>query len=478
MEILAVYPREPEIPVRAQMPPLGMLWIGGELRRAGFGVEFIDQQVDERDPVAVAEGMRPSLALIGGTSHSRFASFEIASRIKEVSPETVVVYGGPHATFTAGDTLQHVPAIDIIVRGEGEETCRDLAEWAASGRRPEDLLEIKGLSYRDDGKVINNPPRPLISDLDALGPPARELVPMGRYRMGLDFIDVRATSVITARGCPVACTFCSAAAMFGRTYRVRAATTVVDEIESLISNGGVRGIKIIDSTFTQSRRHVRAFCAAMVKRGINIPWECEIRIGTVDKRLLEEMRVAGCFCIGVGVESGSQRVQDECIRKEVSLSQAVETFRFAREAGLLVKAFFTLGHPGETYEEAKETNRFIWRNRKYFRFVTHYPGVKVYPGTYVAQYVREKKLLPKDFTWSAPYRNSANERLFRGVDDVPILIQEKLGLKELRRLRIAFVRMRLSSPRFVAEKLKAIFKAGAAGKYFEIVKKGLFGRRH
>jgi anaerobic magnesium-protoporphyrin IX monomethyl ester cyclase len=478
LEILAVYPREPEIPVRAQMPPLGMLWLGGELLRAGHGVEFVDQQVDAREPAQLAADMRPPLALIGGTSHSRFASFEIASRIKEVSPDTTVVYGGPHATFTAGDTLQHVPAIDIVVRGEGEETCRDLADWAATGRRPGDLLGIKGLSYRDDGKVINNPPRPLINDLDVLGAPARYLVPMARYRMALDFIDVRATSVITTRGCPVACTFCSAAAMFGRTYRARAASAVVDEMENLILNGGVRGVKVIDSAFTQSRRHVRAFCGEMVRRGINIPWECEIRIGTVDKRLLAEMRRAGCFCIGVGVESGSQRVQDECIRKDVSLPQALETFRAAREAGLLVKAFFTVGHPGETFEEAKGTNRFIWRNRKYFRFVAHYPGVKVYPGTYVAQYVREKKLLPADFTWSAPYRNAVNEKLFRDVDDVPTLIQKGLGPKELRRLRVGFILMRLSSPRFVFEKLKTVFKTRVLGKYFKIVARGLLGRRH
>ncbi|HUU57082.1 MAG TPA: cobalamin-dependent protein, partial [bacterium] len=135
--ILAVHPRDPDLRYFEKMPPLGMLWLGGELLRAGHGVEFVDQQVDAREPAQVAEELRPPLALVGGTSHSRFASFETASRIKEVSPHTAVVYGGPHATFTAADTLQNIPAIDIIVRGEGEETCRELASWMDAGGRAE-----------------------------------------------------------------------------------------------------------------------------------------------------------------------------------------------------------------------------------------------------------------------------------------------------------------------------------------------------
>jgi anaerobic magnesium-protoporphyrin IX monomethyl ester cyclase len=148
LEILAVYPREPEIPCHAEMPPLGMLWVGGELLRAGRGVEFIDEQVDKRDPTVVAEDLKPAICLVGGTSHSRFASFDVASHIKEVSPRTTVVYGGPHASFTADDTLENIPAIDVIVRGEGEESCRELAAWAAAGGAHNELSKIRGISYR------------------------------------------------------------------------------------------------------------------------------------------------------------------------------------------------------------------------------------------------------------------------------------------------------------------------------------------
>jgi len=477
--ILAVHPRDPDLRYFEKMPPLGMLWVGGELLRAGHGVEFVDQQVDAREPARVAEELRPPLALIGGTSHSRFASFETASRIKEVCPNTTVVYGGPHAAFTADDTLQNVPAIDIIVRGEGEETCRELADWAGAGGRPEDLGKIKGISYRDDGEVVHNPPRPAIKYLDALGPPARALVPMPRYEMKMDYLDdVPGASIMTARGCPIGCTFCSASAMFGSRYRARSPAAVADEVEDLITNYGARGIKIFDSTFTLSRRHVEGFCDELERRGIDVPWECEIRVDNVDKELLARMQEAGCYYVDVGVESGSQRVLDDCVRKRITLEAAERVLRWSKELGLLTKVFFTLGHPGETYEEAKETNRFIRRNRKYIRLFGYHAGVKIYPGTYVEKYAWENGLMPPGFRWSAPYVNEGQRKLFRPPDNIPILLQPGLGLEELRRLRVGFILMRVSSARFVVEKVKAVLKAGAVGKYFRIVGRGLHGRRH
>jgi len=451
MKILAVHPRDPDLRYFEKMPPLGMLWLGGELLRAGHGVEFVDQQVDAREPARVAEELRPPLALVGGTSHSRFASFDVASRVKEVSPQTGVVYGGPHATFTADDTLQNIPAIDIIVRGEGEETCRELAEWAEAGGRRSDLKKIKGISYRDDGVAVHNPPRPWNSDLDALGAPARELVPMARYGMEMEYLrGVAGASLMTARGCPIGCTFCSASAMFGSSYRARSPRAVVDEVEDLVANYGARGVKIFDSTFTLRRRHVEGFCAELKRRGIDVPWECEIRVGDVDKELLGKMREAGCYYVDVGVESGSQRVLDYCVRKKITLEAAENVLRWSKELGLLTK----------------------------IRISAYHAGVKIYPGTYVEKYARENDLLPAGFRWSAPYVNEGQRKLFRAPDNIPILLQPGLGLDELRRLRVGFILMRLSSPRFVFEKVKAVLKGGVVGKYFKIIARGALGRRH
>lgn len=474
MQILAVHPRESALAVFEKMPPLGMLWIANVLRRAGYGLEFLDQQVDDRDPACLAETTRPHLALIGGTTHSRFASFESARRIKQASPETVVIYGGPHATFTAEDTLRHVPEIDIVVHGEGEEPSLELADWALRGQgRWQDLARIKGISYREAGGIMRTPPRPPIRDLDTLGRPARDLVPMDRYRMMMDYLDIPGTSLITARGCPIMCTYCSASAMFGRSYRMRSPKLVVDEVEDLLTSTGAQGIKVFDSTFTLNREHVEDFCSELKRRGIQVPWECEIRVGSVSKRLLATMQEAGCYYVDVGVESGVQRVLDECVRKKISLPKAEEFLRWTGELGLLTKVFFTVGHPGETFGEALETNRFIWRNRRKIRLSAYQAGIKIYPGTYVAQFARENGLMPDGFRWSAPYENLVNRKLLRPVDNVPLLMQPGLGLKELRRLRLSFIAMRVFSLRFVFEKMRAILRARTLENYVRIIVRGV-----
>jgi len=474
MQVLAIYPCETEQRVFERMPPLGMLWIGGCLRRAGYGVEFIDQQVSELDPARVAAEARPRLALIGGTSHSRFASFELARRIKQHSPETIVVYGGPHASFTAEDTLAHVPDIDIVVRGEGEEVSLELAAWAIGGRAEgAALARIRGIAYRESGRLVRTPARPLLVDLDSLGAPDRDLVPLERYGMTMDYLGLPGTSLMTARGCPIMCTFCSASAMFGKSYRARSPARVVDEVEELVTRHGMRGIKIFDSTFTLQRAHVEGFCAELRRRRLEIPWECELRVGSVDQRLLETMRAAGCYYVDVGIESGSQRVLDTCVHKQISLERAVELLRWTRELGFLTKVFFTLGHPGETLEEARETNRFIWRHRRSIRLSAYQAGVKIYPGTGVEQYAQEHHLMPEGFRWSAPYTNTLNRRLFRPPDNVPLLLQPGLGIEELRRLRIEFIVRRVTSLRFVGEKLRAILRAGRMREYLRIVGRGI-----
>jgi anaerobic magnesium-protoporphyrin IX monomethyl ester cyclase len=467
-EILAVYPEEDELRFFEKMPPLGMLWVCGRLRQAGFGIDFIDQQVDGRAPAAIAARKKPLLALVGGTSHSRFESFSLARDLKRASPETIVVYGGPHATFTGADTLSHVPSIDIVVHGEGEETASEIAEWAMAGARADARERIRGISYRENGHVLRTAPRPLIEDIDSLGPPPRDLVPLIRYRTTLEYLGLPATSVITGRGCPIGCTFCSASAMFGPTYRKRSAALVVDEIEKLHVDHGILGFKIFDSTFTLSRSHVLEFCEEIRRRGLIIPWECEVRVGSVDPPLLEKMRRAGCYYIDIGIEAGTQRVLDQCIRKRILLSDAEQLLKWSQEAGLLTKVFFTLGHPGEKYEEAKETNRFIWRNRRRIR-LAGYQAVRIYPGTSVEEFAQRERLLPADFDWSTPYVNEANRQLLRPVDNIPILLQSGLGIRELRRLRMDFVASRILSPRYLREKIIRIRRSGALRRYSRIL---------
>lgn len=477
--ILAVYPRDPEDGYFEKMPPLGMLWVAGNIKRNGYDIAFIDQQVDGIDIETVVYDMRPPLVLIGGTTHSRFLSFDIARRVKSVSPSTVVVYGGPHASFTAINTLSNIPEIDIIVRGEGEETSIDLVNWVKSGGSLYQLKSIKGISYRDsNGAIITTVNRKPIEDLDRLGFPDRTLVPMHEYGMKMEYLEnTPGASIITARGCPIGCTFCSASAMFGRSFRMRSYRKCVDEIEMLMEKYNVRGIKVFDSTFNLSRTHVEGFCMELKKRQIDIPWECELRVDNVDKELLAKMRESGCYYVDIGVESGVQRVLDECVKKKIKIEKVEKVLRWCKSVGILTKVFFSIGHPKETFQEAKKTNRFIRKNLKYMKMPVHHTGLKIYPGTYVEKFMIVNNLFPENFVdWSSSYSNLDQKKLFKKTDSVPILIQPGLGIKELRYLRINFILMRLMSISFIIEKLKHIFRSNSVKRYIRIIIAGLFKR--
>lgn len=474
--ILAIYPERIEQRVFDKMPPLGMAWIAATLRDAGFPVHLIDEQVESIDLEAVIRGFNPSMVLIGGTSHSRFEAFKRASEIKSLQPDITTIYGGPHASFTAHDTLSHVASIDIIVRGEGELATLELADWKLNNGQVSSLSKIAGISYRVDGGIAASPDRRFNHQLDSLPLPARDLLRMDRYNMKLEYLDVPACHIITARGCPFACSFCSASKMYGRSYAMRSPVLVVDEIELLVKQYGVQGLKIFDSTFTMNRNHVLAFCHELKRRGLSMPWECEVRVGTVDRPLLETMRSAGCYYIDIGIESGSQRVLEE-MNKGIKLGDAEQVLRWCHELGIRTKVFFTVGHIGETEREGRETIRFIRHNRKYITLVGYNPGIRMYPGTRVEEYAREHQLLPRDFSWSRPYENRDNIGVYRPVDSIPILLQPGMGLRELGRLRRRYIRVRLLSLNFLIFKVRLLLKNRELMKYIKMGVRGLTRRK-
>lgn len=475
--LLFIHPHLAESRVFDPMPPLGMLWIAAVLRDSGNDIHFVDEQVEEPDLTKLAEEMKPSITYIGGTSHSRFRAFAAAAAAKQGHAETTVVYGGPHASFTAQDTIKHISEIDIIVHGEGEKAARELAQWVQSGKRQEQLKNIAGISYRENGGVVSTNPRPVLTQLDDLPLPARDLIPIAKYGQKLEYLGLPALNIITARGCPIACSFCSASRMFGRSYAMRSPVWVVDEVEKLIADYGIKGLKIFDSTFTLNRKHVLDFCTELNRRGLKLPWECEVRVGSVDETLLATMRDAGCYYIDVGIESGDQTTL-EAMGKRIQIEEAESLLVTAKRLGIRTKAFFTVGHNGESYDAAKRTVRFIRRLQGKISTVGYNPAIRIYPGTVVEGYAVEKGFMPKSFSWSLPYENRENLRLYRPVDNIPILLQPELGIRELRKLRNRYMRGRLLSPRFWAFKLGLLVRHGELGRYLRLVLRGFgIGRK-
>jgi len=448
ISILAIYPTSFELQGFDYMPPLGMAWIASVIREHGYDVHLLDQQVDKRNIQQFTEEIKPTMVFIGGTSHSRFNAFDIARKIKEVNESIYVVYGGPHASFTAKETLEYIKDIDIIVHGEGEYISLDLLSWKKARGTITQLYSLKGISFRHDGRIISTGWRPSIRDLDLLPNPARDLLPMEKYNSRLEYLQLPATSIITARGCPIGCSYCSASRMFPDHYAYRSANFIVDEIENLMDKYSIRGFKIFDSTFTLNSRHVTSFCNELLNRKLVIPWECEVRVGSVNQELLELMKKAGCYYLDVGIESGHQDVLNS-MGKKIFVSQSEEFLKTAQKVGLLVKAFFSIGHIGETYRKGKESIKFIYRNKKRIKLVILNPGLRIYPGTKLEEYANSNSLFPEGFNWSKPFENTVNKKLFLPVHSIPILIQPQMGIKEIRRLRILYFLSMISLKRIL-----------------------------
>ncbi|MCK4814154.1 radical SAM protein, partial [bacterium] len=218
----------------------------------------------------------------------------------------------------------------------------------------------------------------------------------------MEFIDKRGISTITSRGCLATCSFCSASRMFNHQVTTHSAPRVLDDIELLFDRFGYKGIKIFDSTLTMQREHVNDLCDEITRRRLNFPWECEIRVGTVDQEMLEKMMDAGCYYVNFGVESASQKVLN-LMRKGFTVEQAQELLDWCIRIGLETKVFFSFGHIGETMEDVERTFEFIDKNVDKITTVASGAGVRIYPGTYLEEYAVKNRFLPEEFKWCLPY---------------------------------------------------------------------------
>lgn len=331
------------------VPPLGLAYLAGILRREQAEVRILDLLMARYSPDLLRRELADFQPHVVGATCST-VNFKAASRIlrlcKEFDPGLVTLIGGPHASFVAADLIEKDPWIDVVVVGEGDQTIVDLVETLSEGG---DLANVAGIAFRRNGRAVANSPRPLIKNLDSLPLPARDLLPISKYRA----LKVPST-IITSRGCPFGCIFCSAPKMFGRGVRYRNPGLVVDEIEMLNRELGFQEINIVDDTFTVKEPHVQAICQGIQDRGLKITWSVYSRVDTINPRVLNTMKEAGCTWVCFGLESGSQKILDT-IKKRITTDKSREAIKMATESGLNVLASFILGLPGENPETAGQT---------------------------------------------------------------------------------------------------------------------------
>lgn len=333
--------------------PLGIAYLAGSLEREGVAVQVVDMVTDCISiPTLLRriEAAAPKLVGISVCTVAYPRSLDIARAIKARFPDIQVVFGGAHATVKHRQVMEE-EAVDVAVIGEGEQTIVELVRARREGRGLESIL---GIAYRRDGKVVVNPRRPFVRDLDSLAPPAVHY--FARDGRLLDRYD--AYAVCSGRGCTYTCSFCAAGALSGRAYRVRSPEAIVREIEHVAGEFGVDHFFIVDDTFTAIPERAYALCSLLAQRAPGIRWVCECRTNTVSRHLLEKMAESGCYKLQFGIESGNQEILNGVL-KGTTLRQIEEAVRNSYLAGISeVVGSFIIGLPGETYETAMETIRF------------------------------------------------------------------------------------------------------------------------
>ena len=262
-----------------------------------------------------------------------------------------MVFGGPHATHRAREILAANRAVDAVVLGEGEETFLELAGYLAAGNTS--LENIRGLALRRGNDVLLTPSREPLADLDNLPLPAA-------YYDNSFAVDPRRQLefIITSRGCPAACRFCSSPRFWGKTLRFRSPQSIVDEIRFIRDKYGLLYFSMRDDTFTADRERVMAFCRLLLREKIYILWNCQSRVNAVDAEMLLMMKRAGCECVQFGVESGSRSVLKE-LGKSITPEQVKAAALAVRQAGINLSIYLITGVPGETEEDLKATCRLI-----------------------------------------------------------------------------------------------------------------------
>lgn len=335
------------------IPPLGLAYIAAYLRAHSHECMIIDG-IAGPEPLEELAQRAHEYDVVGVTAVSTYAvrAIELIQALKRAVPGVRVAAGGPHTTVLPESMLD--AGADYAIIGEGEATMLALVEALAAGATGEG---VTGLAHRLSGETTYTGVRPLIEPLDQIPLPARDLLPMHRYRSSI----ARATqqpshSMLASRGCPGACTFCNKKT-FGTQVRYFSPERIVEEFLLLRDTYGARDIAVWDDNFVANADVVHAVCEELSRRDFGLSWSVEARIDGIDRTILKALKQAGCTYIAYGIESGSPRILEH-INKRVTKEQVREVVRMTQETGLAIRGYFMLGFPTETPEDMEATIRF------------------------------------------------------------------------------------------------------------------------
>jgi radical SAM superfamily enzyme YgiQ (UPF0313 family) len=353
--------------------PTGLCYLHACLQEAGYDsvlANFSAWPVARIKQELVA--LKPDMIGISQWTHNRHSSLELAAISRDLLPKSTIMMGGGHATFCYEDILFEGSPVDIVVLGEAESTLLELAERLASGKEWQD---ISGVAFRRNGAIVLTPPRKSLGDLDCLPLPARYL----DRSVGLD-LELQAEFIVTTRGCPSTCYFCSSPDFWGKKVRFRSPAAIVEEIQYIRQKYGLIYFSIRDDTFTADRGRVLEFCTLLQKQEVNILWNCQSRVTAIDEELVIEMKRAGCECIQLGVESGSPQILQQ-LGKKIAPAQIEHACAMIKEIGINLSIYLISDIPGETDDDIQQTIdlvRHIRPDHGYVSPLAYYPGTQLY----------------------------------------------------------------------------------------------------
>lgn len=378
--------------------PLGLAYIAAVLRKAGYPVEVIDMDVKNYAPneyKRILQEKKFDVLCLGGMITAwNFFKFT-SDYVKEIKPDVKIVIGGGVITSTPRSFLSVSPA-DVGVIGEGEDRILDILAAFESGRS---LSDIPSIVYRENGEIKQTAPGPLIEDLDRIPFPAWDLFEVEKSYACFPSHDSlltakRQMAIATSRGCPYQCTFCYSE----KKMRFRSVENVIAEMEELKRRYGITHFSLVDDLFVAQKKRVVHFCEELIRRKMNVSWSASGRCNLADYELYKLMKKAGCYELGLGIESGSATVLDS-IKKKQTPEQVVNAVKIVQQAGIIPGGTFILGLPAETPETVRETVEVYKTINSHRTLMNQFFFATPYPGTELYNEVRKKGRIPDEIAF-------------------------------------------------------------------------------
>ncbi len=426
-------------------PPVGLAYLAGFIKKYGYDVEIIDANAlniskDELINLIINHSSR----IVGFTSVTATINLvcQICDKVKEKS-DKVLIIGGQHVTFKDKEILTACNSIDYIVRGEGEMTLLRLLHRLKINKTAKGLM---GITYSENNKIISNPDRPAIKDINKIPFPAWELLPRSKYRLNgfqdLGFSGEQLGKLISTRGCPNKCTFCSSAHFWGKP-RFRNVDNIFEELVFLTQKLKVRHVDFMDDCLTIPVSRFRELCNRIIENNLNFKWSCYSRVQNINEELVQLMKKAGCFMVLLGIESGNQEIINS-IKKNITLEQVTNAVKLFKKYHIDCLGFFMIGLPKDTKETVEETVNFAKKLNLDFPF---FSVTTPFPGTELHDWFMSSNFAPINFEWNQI--STHGDTIYR---------TENLSSEEIKKLYNYAIKECYFNPTFIAKLLINIIK--------------------